>query len=42
MYVDGVLCNSKGELFVFEMFDDGGVMSCVMVVYVCNLEKFGI
>lgn len=43
IYCDGVLCNVKGELFVFEIFDDvGGVMEGVVIVYQCNFVKFGI
>lgn len=41
-YSDGALRNAKGDVFTFEIVDDGSSMSRVVSAYVRNLAKLGI
>lgn len=41
-YRDGMLRNSKGEPFSFEILDDQSALSRVISVYVRNLQKLGV
>lgn len=42
IYKDGALRNAKGQVFSFEVMEDGGAMGRVIAAYVRNLEKLGI
>jgi microcin C transport system substrate-binding protein len=41
VYKDGALRNAKGQVFEFEVMDDGGAMVRLVAAYVRNLEKLG-
>ena len=41
-YRDGALRNAQGQVFRFEIMEDGGAMGRVIAAYVRNLEKLGI
>ena len=41
LYKDGALRNAKGQVFHFEIMDDGGAMVRLVAAYVRNLEKLG-